>query len=179
MDGEHIHYPFKFNATWLAMDNFDQFVRLTWQTMEVVEDLSPKRLLVLKLRLLKVAVKNWERIQKNQDMEELVTIESDIANIMIDFPAGISDEDVSAQLKFLSQSQASILKRKEETAHQKSRIKWIESGDCNTKFYHQYANARRVHNHIWDILVEDGSVLTKQGDLEIEAFSYFNSVYKK
>ena len=30
MEGDRIHYPFKFNATWLAMDNFDLFVRSTW-----------------------------------------------------------------------------------------------------------------------------------------------------
>ena len=106
----------------------------------------------------------------------LVAIESDIAKIMIDFPAGICDEEVNAQLKSLAESQESILKRKEEMAHQKSRLNWIESGDYNTKFYHQYANSRRIHNHIWDLQVEDGSVICKQGDLEIEAFTYFNSV---
>ena len=79
----------------------------------------------------------------------------------------------------LTKSQQSILNRKEETAQQKSRINWIASGDSNTKFYHQYANARRIHNHIWDILVEDGTVLYKQGDLEEEAYTYFNSVFKK
>ena len=124
-------------------------------------------------------MKNWEKIQKARDSEELVTIEFDIAKILIDFPAGICDEEVSVQLKCLSESQISILKRKEETAHQKSRLKWNESGDSNTKFYHQFANARRIHNHIWDLQAEDGSVIYKQGDLEIEAFTYFNSVYKK
>ena len=179
MEGEHILYPFKFNATWLAMVNFDQFVRSTWRTMVVDDDLSPMRILVQKLRILKAAVKNWEKIQKARDSEELVTIEFDIAKILIDFPAGICDEEVSVQLKCLSESQISILKRKEETAHQKSRLKWNESGDSNTKFYHQFANARRIHNHIWDLQAEDGSVICKQGDLEIEAFTYFNSVYKK
>ena len=46
MEGEHILYPFKFNATWLAMVNFDQFVRSTWRTMVVDDDLSPMRILV-------------------------------------------------------------------------------------------------------------------------------------
>ena len=161
MEGEHILYPFKFNATWLAMVNFDQFVRSTWQTMVVDDDLSPMRILVQKLRILKAAVKNWEKIQKARDSEELVTIEFDIAKILIDFPAGICDEEVSVQLKCLSESQISILKRIEETTHQKSRLKWNESGDSNTKFYHHFTDARRIHNHIWDLQAEDGSVICK------------------
>ena len=130
---------------------------------------------VLKLRLLKTEVKNWEKSQKMRDSEELVTIESNIASIMTDFPVGICDEMVYDQLKCLHTAHRSILQRIEETAHQKSRLKWNESGDSNTKFYHQFANARRIHNHIWDLQAEDGSVICKQGDLEIEAFTYFNS----
>ena len=109
----------------------------------------------------------------------MVDIESDIANILIDYPAGISDEGVNAQLICLTNAQNTILRRREETAFQKSRLKWIASGDSNTKYYHQFANSRRIHNKIWDLQVEDGSVVYKQEDLEKEAFTYFNSVYKK
>ena len=143
------------------------------------DDLSPMRTMVQKLRMLKGAVKEWEKNQKTRDSAELVSNEFDIARILIDFPAGICDEEIRDKLKCLSESQFSILKRKEETAHQKSRLKWNECGDNNTKFYHQFANARRIHNHIWDLQTEDGSVIYKQGDLEKEAFAYFNSVYKK
>ena len=69
-------------------------------------------------------------------------------------------------------SQNTILKRKEETSFQKSRLKWIESGDRNTKYYHQFANHRRIHNHIWDLQAVDGTTITKQGDLEKEAYAY-------
>ena len=82
MEGEHILYPFKFNATWLAMDNFDLFVRSTWRTLVVDVDLTPMRRLVLKLRLLKTEVKTWEKLQKVRDSEVLVTIESDIADVL-------------------------------------------------------------------------------------------------
>ena len=75
-------------------------------------------------------------------------------------------------------SRNNILKRKEETSFQKSRLKWIESGDRNTKYYHQFANHRRIHNHIWDLQTMDGTTIAKQGDLEKEAYAYFKNAYK-
>ena len=58
LEGERIHYPFKFNATWLSMEDFDVFVKTLWRSFRVDVDLSPMRRLVLKLRLLKAGVKN-------------------------------------------------------------------------------------------------------------------------
>ena len=170
-------YPFKFNKAWLSMGDFDRFVRHKWCSLEVDVDLSPMRTFGLKLRLLKAEVKSWERLQRKRDSEEMNAIETNIAQILIDYPAGIDDDMVLTHLKNLTQQQSFILKRREESAHQKSRIQWIESGDSNTRYYHQFANSRRLHNHIWDIQGVDGSILYKQGDLEEEAVTYFKSVY--
>ena len=142
------------------------------------EGLSPMRTFVQKLKLLKAGVISWEKQQKARDLEDLEAIESDIAAILLGNPSGISSARERVQLARLIVSQYTILKRKEETSFQKSRLKWIESGDRNTKYYHQFANHRRIHNHIWDLQAVDGTTIAKQGDLEKEAYAYFKNAYK-
>ena len=68
------------------------------------DDLSPMRTMVQKLRMLKSAVKEWEKNQKIRDSADLVSIEFDIARILIDFTAGICDLEIRDKLKCLSES---------------------------------------------------------------------------
>ena len=174
VEGERIHYPFKFNSTWLTMECFDGFVRNYWKSMVIEDGLSPMKMLVQKLKLLKDGVISWEKQQKERDLAELVATEGSMVGILF----GICSEVDRSQMARLIDKHLTILKRKEETLFQISRLKWIESGDRNTKFYHQFANFRRIHNHIWDIQAEDATILAKQGKIEMAAFSYFKSSYK-
>ena len=51
---------------------------------------------------------------------------------------------------------------------QRSRLRWLEEGDANTKLFHLVANGRKTKNFIPDI-VENGQVITEQSGKE-EAF---------
>jgi hypothetical protein len=71
-----------------------------------------------------------------------------------------------------------LLKQEEETWRHKSIINWLNSGDKNTKFFHAFSNFRKETNTIWEIKKEDGSVATKQKDLEKEVVTYFEKMFK-
>jgi hypothetical protein len=69
-----------------------------------------------------------------------------------------------------------LLKKEEESWCQKSRAVWLQSGDCNTKFFHNVASAQKNHKHIWDLHSEEGRKITGQVELKEEAVKYFKNL---
>jgi hypothetical protein len=68
----------------------------------------------------------------------------------------------------LESSHNILLEKEEKTWRLKSQALWLQVGDNNTKFFHQYANFRKKLNTIWEIKASNGSMV-----------SYFNDKAKK
>jgi hypothetical protein len=62
--------------------------------------------------------------------------------------------------------------------HPMLRLNWLASGDRNTKFFHAYANSRKLINSIWDITKEDGSVINGNHELHKEVVGFFQNTFK-
>lgn len=72
-----------------------------------------------------------------------------------------------------------ILKHEEESWRLKSRATWLSQGDNNTKFFHNYANQRRITNSIWKIKDAGGELDSDKKYLEKDAVQHFKEVYSK
>lgn len=59
---------------------------------------------------------------------------------------------------------------------QKSRATWLEKGDLNTKYFHNFAKARRGTNSITKIQSELGAWLEKQDEIIPEITSFFSNL---
>ena len=57
--------------------------------------------------------------------------------------------------------------------NQKSRIKWLQEGECNTSFFHKETIQHRQGNKMDRLKKEDGSIVESQEDLETTLNSYF------
>ena len=66
-----------------------------------------------------------------------------------------------------------ILMHKEETIHQKSRAIGLKAGDSNTKYFHQFANNRRLSNALWEATDEDGVVVYDTPSIQKAARRHF------
>lgn len=71
---------------------------------------------------------------------------------------------------------ASILKGEESSWRQKSRDKWLEEGDCNTKYFYALATHRRCCNFIDEIWCE-GKKFSGNKELREAARNYFSKLY--
>ena len=71
-----------------------------------------------------------------------------------------------------------ILKIEEITWKLKSRIRWLQEWDLNTKFFHNTANAIRNRNTIWTIKNEKGTLISNEDEIRKEAHKYFSDIYK-
>ena len=60
---------------------------------------------------------------------------------------------------------------------QRSRIDWLRYGDCNTRFFHLRASARRIPNNIGGLFNEDGMWVIEKIGLEEIISNYFKKVF--
>lgn len=60
---------------------------------------------------------------------------------------------------------------------QKSRSKWLEFGDRNTRYFHGVATIRRRRNHVKSIQNEHGVWLEDSEELETNATRYFQELF--
>jgi hypothetical protein len=67
----------------------------------------------------------------------------------------------------------------EEHWRQRSRALWLKSGDQNSKYFHQFANFRRNHKHIWEVRDDEGKVHFGQEALKTEATRFYKSFFEE
>ena len=79
------------------------------------------------------------------------------------------------KVKELTEKLGEIWKREEKYWYQRFRIKWLNYGDKNTKFFHQSTIQRRRQNKVVRVKGEEGEWIEEEGRI-IEKFQNF---YKK
>ncbi|RVW80650.1 hypothetical protein CK203_044356 [Vitis vinifera] len=62
---------------------------------------------------------------------------------------------------------------------QKSRVKWIKEGDCNSKFFHRVATGRRSRKFIKSLIFERGETLNNIEIISEEIVNFFGNLYSK
>ena len=111
-----------------------------------VDDMSS---LALKLRFLKKKVKAWTRDRALQLKKEYMQVVEDISALLSSYPLGIMSLEDDASLRALRDRKFKMLSHETLTWKLKSRTKWAELGDANTKYFHSIASTHRNHNSIW------------------------------
>ncbi|RVW35158.1 Transposon TX1 uncharacterized 149 kDa protein [Vitis vinifera] len=72
-----------------------------------------------------------------------------------------------------------LLLKEEVHWRQKSRVKWIKEGDCNSKFFHRMANGRRSGKFIKSLISERGVTLSNIEVISEEIVNFFGKLYSK
>lgn len=70
------------------------------------------------------------------------------------------------------------LENEDEMWRQRSRINWLQSGDRNTRFFHEKASAQFKKNYINGLLDADGRWQEEDDKIEGIAVYYYNSPFK-
>ena len=96
--------------------------------------------------------------------------------------AEIQDKEVTVQgcneVEEMMRKLDSIWKREEKYWMQRSRVKWLENGDKNTKFFHQATIQRRRKNKICSLKEEWGIWIEEESLIQGKFLEYYEELFK-
>jgi hypothetical protein len=84
-----------------------------------------------------------------------------------------------SSLRRLEVERNALLLQEENKWRLRSRATWLASGDCNTKFFHNFASHNQSQKIIWDIKGEDGDPVNEDSLLKKEVVTYYKNFYKE
>jgi hypothetical protein len=117
--------------------------------------------------------------QKITNAHKLLHIEDKISELFEKCLSQVFAQEDLDLLRTLKQKKDQILDYEEATWRLRSRAIWIDKGDKNTIFFHNYATHRRSQNTIWEIVDESGSHKTTDNDIKEIAYNHFKDQYSE
>lgn len=78
---------------------------------------------------------------------------------------GSISRNLSNRIELLKFKLERLEEQKNMYWRQQGKVHWLDKGDRNTKFFHQYASERKRRNRIWRIVLEDGRVMEEERDM--------------
>ena len=131
-----------------------------------------------KLREIKMAIKKWYRLEGARDSTKISHLEEEIDKLEKRKQDGLQEEDIRRIVLDKKTLLWSLYRAEEQAWQQKSRVKWLQEEDRNTKFFHLMASLRRKVNYIDKLLVYDKFV-DKLGELKRVIVEHFKSHFNK
>eukprot|EP00253_Pinus_taeda_P031311 PITA_31311 len=120
----------------------------------------------------------WAKEKQNHDSAQLIQIEADLTSLTDDRGLGFISAVDKCRLIDLENKKAKILKEREESIRLRSWAIWIQAGDDNTKFFHNFAKCRKVSNTIWKLHTPDGDLADNFNKLTHLGITHFRNLYK-
>jgi hypothetical protein len=130
------------------------------------------------LKDLKTHTKLWVKEIKSRGLKHEEELEGKIKETLQMLMGGTMLPEVESSLINLEFERNKYLKAKEELWRQRSRAIWVQSGDQNMKFFHQFASHRRNIKHIWEIRDDTGTAHCGQESIKEEAVKYYKNFFK-
>ncbi|KAL8150228.1 hypothetical protein V2J09_020036 [Rumex salicifolius] len=159
--------PFRFEAMWLSHHQFMNFLVEKWNrnrnTPEALHELTSD------LRQWNKEVFGNLKFRKNKLMARIDGIQVALDN-------GVADRILELH-ESLQEELAILLHQEEMHWFQKSRAKWIECGDRNTKFFHTSTMIRRRRKKIVGLKNEVGEWVDDPPVLKEMVIGYLSNIY--
>ncbi|KAL4318837.1 hypothetical protein GQ457_18G015900 [Hibiscus cannabinus] len=128
------------------------------------------------LRECKLASKTWLVRSKQSEPDSISALESKITNLEAAYANGESDHNQFVELQVTRTQLWKKIRQDEREWLQKSRLKWFEAGDKNTRNFHIVASTRRRKISI-DKLSVGSRVVTEPEKIKAEVEDHFQKIY--
>ena len=153
-------------------------VRSEWPLLTPSDPLDCMSNFAQKLRLLKRKVRVWIREKTMEKWERSLLIEEEIRGLLDSSFSGILCARDSSRLQALKIELQSWRDHEIQSTRLQSRLVWASQGDANTKFFHEVAFARKNHNAIWGLKVEEGILITDELGIKELGVHHFRNIFR-
>ena len=164
---------FRFESFWVRLDGFEEAVKQAWDCHLPGADAC--RVLDHKLRKTAKALQSWSIKNIGSVRSQLFMARELIAQFDTAQEHRLLSDDeqtLRKQLKLISLGLASLART---IARQRSRLRFLEEGDANTKFFHLQACHRNRKNHIPSISHNGVWFSSDEAKSEV-IYGYFNGI---
>ncbi|VFQ92434.1 unnamed protein product [Cuscuta campestris] len=166
--------PFKFLNAWTQHDSFLATIQASWSSTPTIGGM---RGLVLKLKTLKLALKDWNSSHFGNIFLKLKEAEEIASKAQETYELDPSDLNCEgAQLANAQLVQA--VNREVSYWKQKENVKWLEKGDTNSKVFQAFVRGKRQRLNINHIISSEGRGLSFQDYIKQEYISHFQKAFK-
>jgi len=172
-------FSFKFDRTLLQDTAFNEYIINAWKELKARDKLPHFKTFREKMEEIREIVKKWKIQKRQKDKRELQMLQQELDSLL-----GLTDYascsfEMKCRLRELEKKKFKLMQQEESLWRLKSRALWIQEGDKNTKFFHNYASARRAKNSIWKIKDDKGGYAVSHDDITKQAVSFFKDHYRK
>ncbi|RVW70784.1 hypothetical protein CK203_058030 [Vitis vinifera] len=169
--------PFRFQNMWLLHPEFKEKFRVWWQ--ECTGEGWEGHKFMRKLKFVKSKLKEWNIMAFGDLKERKKLILTDLSRIDLIEQEGNLNLDLVLERTLRRRELEDVLLKEEVQWRQKSRVKWIKEGDCNSKYFHRVATGRRSRKFIKSLISERGETLNSIEVISEEIVNFFGNLYSK
>ncbi|KAL8498771.1 hypothetical protein ACS0TY_021917 [Phlomoides rotata] len=153
--------PFKFFNQWIQHPSYKGLIEKVWSSSlkQGWSDFVIKE----KLEELKVELKAWSKEMFN-GMERMIEVKKEEIERLdiLDDTFGLEEEEITRRQDLLGDLMMES-SWKESQMLQKSKIKWLQEGDANSTFFHNWVKSRHKRNEITGLWNNNTLVESVQG----------------
>ncbi|XP_021828885.1 uncharacterized protein LOC110769256, partial [Prunus avium] len=163
-----LNRPFRFEAMWLKHENFPEFIAQNWE-LSYGSALDKSCALVEPLKQWNLSVFGHLKQKKARILARLAGLQKALHQGPNTFLINL-ESILVADFNYILDQEAMFWR-------QKSRVKWLQEGDRNTKFFHLSTIIRRRRNKI-DRLKNDAGLWVEESDgIKNLAMQYFSELF--
>ncbi|GMI90851.1 hypothetical protein HRI_002754400 [Hibiscus trionum] len=161
--------PFKLFSHWL---NFPEVLQLTKSAIESKGEADISET----LKAAKPAIKDWVKLFKQEEGRVVKEAKLKIEAIEQQMLVSGVDQTSLSELQQWRKVLWEKYRRDEREWHQKSRVRWFNEGDKNSKFFHLSATVRRCRNRVV-ALENNGKIYSDPKQIAREFLEFFKLQY--
>lgn len=165
-------YSFNFEAFWTEHEDCNQIVDQGWNKGVRCED--PWETVLKKLESCKKELMTWQKKTFKRGDEEIIRYKKRLEELMSSGGQCTNGDEIRRVQKHIDE----LWKREELYWSQRSRLKWLEGGDRNTKFLHASTIHRRGRNRLHRIKNHRGEWVEGKEEIFEAILESFEEVYR-
>jgi len=129
-----------------------------------------------RLKHIKARLKQWNKDEFGNIFQDRGLLEQQMALVQQEIMSNGISEDLRQQESLIREQLESRNQQEECLWRQKSRVRWLQEGDRNTRFFHQTTLQRRNHNKRNFMHKTQGDKLEAHGEIERKLTTYFGEL---